>query len=338
MKLGVSVVVVLVLTFVTSGQDLKKRIGSIDFYGYSGLNVDNIRAALPLHEGDLYPGAEETIRGINKAVRLATVGAPTDIAPVCCDKQGNYMIYVGLPGNSIKHMQYNPVPKGKIRLPAEILMLYEQTMGAATAAVLKGNAREDTSKGYSLSITDESLRAKQLAGRAYAIRNERLLHRVLDSSSEARQRIAAAHMLGYTRQSSHQIAGLVRASHDPDEAVRNNATRALGVLAESNPKIAPRIPASGFIEMLNSGSWSDRNKAAWVLDILTKNRDSKLLNDLRSQALVSLIEMARWQRPSHAYTARILLGRIAGIEDERLRQLANEDNAEQIIDALTKKF
>jgi hypothetical protein len=86
--------------------------------------------------------------------------------------------------------------------------------------------------------------------------------------------------------------------------------------------------------MLSSASWTDRNKAGWVLTSLTKNRDPELLRQLRSEALISLIEMARWRNAGHAYNARILFGRIVGIEEERLEQLAGADNADEIIKEL----
>jgi hypothetical protein len=221
--------------------------------------------------------------------------------------------------------------------PPQIKELYQQTMDALSASVLQGNAREDRSKGYALSINDQGLRAKQLAVRAYAFQHESLIRAVLDSSRDARQRIVAAYLLGYARQSRQQIAYLVRASHDADETVRNNATRALGVLGESSPSVAAQIPAGRFIDMLSSGSWTDRNKAGWVLSTLTKSRDPKLLAQLRSEALVSLIEMARWRNAGHAHNARILLARIAGVEEERANQLANAGKVEEIINALGLK-
>ena len=316
------------------GQDKPRHIGSIDFYGYDGFNLEQIRSALPLHVGDSFPGPFETVESIQKAVVSVIGRPPTDVSSVCCDAQGNYMIYIGLPGASIKHTEYNPVPKGNTRFPPEIVELYERTMDALSASVLKGTAREDTSKGYALSTTEPALRTKQLAVRAYATQHEKLIRAVLDSSSEARQRIVAAYLLGYTRQSRQQIAYLVRATLDVDDTVRNNATRALAVLAESSPKIAARIPAGGFIRMLSSGSWTDRNKVAWVLTSLTSSRDPKLLAQLRSEALVALSEMARWRNSGHAYYARLLLARIAGIEEERARQLANADNVDEIMKTL----
>ena len=316
------------------GQEKPRRIGSIDFYGYAGLNLDQIRAALPLHVNDPYPGPAETLEKITKAVTSVIGRPPTDIDPVCCNRDGNYMLFVGLPGASIKETKLNPVPTGKLQLPQEVTQLYKEAMDALIASVLDGNAREDISKGYALSTTDSRLRAKQEAVREYATKHEKLIRDVLATSNEPEQRIAAAYFLGYANQSKTQITDLVRASHDANDVVRNNATRALGVLADSNPKVAAQIPAGPFIEMLNSGSWSDRNKGGWVLESLTKGRDPKLLAQLRSEALTSLIEMARWHSAGHAYTLRVLLGRIAGIEEERLTKLASRDTADEIINAL----
>jgi len=42
--------------------------GSIDFYGYGGLNLEQIKAALPVRVGDLFPDSFELIEEINKAV------------------------------------------------------------------------------------------------------------------------------------------------------------------------------------------------------------------------------------------------------------------------------
>jgi hypothetical protein len=329
--------IVLFVATTALAQEQPGLIGAIEFYGYAGLDVDQVRAALPVHVGDPFRGSSETTGAIRKAVTSVIHRPPTDVAPVCCDAQGKFMIYIGLPGRSIKQTKYNPDPTGKTRLPPQIVDLYKQTMDASSAALLRGAISEDSSQGYALSTSDSDVRSKQLAARAYALQHERLIRNVLDTSSDAQQRIVAAHLLGYARQSSQQIASLVRASHDPDETVRNNATRALGVLAASNAKVAARIPAGGFIEMLSSVSWTDRNKAGWVLASLTRSRDPKLLARLRSEAWVPLMEMARWRSVGHAYSFRILLARIDGIEEQRAQQLANAANPDEFINALQNR-
>jgi hypothetical protein len=318
-------------------QDDPKRIGEIEFYGYGGLDVGRIRAALPLREGDELPSSpeaiEEALNRLKEIIEQTTGHPPTDVQAVCCDDRGDGMIYIGLRGKTSGSITYNPAPKGKSRLPSKIVDLYEESLDDLVEAVTKG-AVEDQSKGYALS-TDSTLRPKQLAMRAYALQHERQLHRVLKFSSDEQQRSVAAHILGYARQSNEQLAALVQASCDVDEIVRNNAIRALIVLAGADPKVRARIPASQFIKMLSSGFWTDRNKASLLLSILTEGRDPKLLAQLRAQSLDSLIEMARWRNPSHAYAARIVLGRVAGIGEKRLQQLLHDNQVETVIKALS---
>lgn len=329
--------VLLLFAPVICGQEKPKRIGEIEFYGYVGLDVEKVRVAMPVHEGDPFTTSDdiflETINRVKKEIKRVTGRPPTDVAAVCCDAQGNYMIYIGLLGNSIRTSRYNHVPKLKLRLPTRIVELYQESNQLSSVLVRKGVASKDDSKGYALS-SDANLRANQLTMRAYALGHERLLRRVLRSSADPEQRTVAANLLGYARQSRAQIADLVWASHDVDDGVRNDAIRALGVLAASSPKVASQIPPEGFIDMVSSGSWTDRNKAAFLLNELSKRRDPKLLGQLRSRGLDSLIEMARWRSRGHADFARILLGRIAGIEETRLQQLVAAGHVGQIIEAL----
>ena len=327
--------IILLLAVVAFGQENHRRIGEIDFYGYAGFDLDKVRSALPLREGDDFSDSDfvGTLDRISAAITKVIGKPPTDIVVVCCDDQGGQMIYIGLPGRSIRNVRFNLPPKGSVHFPARVNDLYQQTMEASSKEVRKGAGKEDESKGYAIS-SDPELRAKQLATREYATHHEQLVLRVLASSEDAEQRIVAAHILGYARQSRGQIAALVRAGYDTDDIVRNNAIRALGVLAQSNPRVAARIPAEQFIVMLNSGSWTDRNKAGFLLDELSRRRNPKLLSRLRSQALDSLIEMARWRSRGHAGTARILLGRIAGIEETRLQRLVDAGEVDQIINAL----
>ena len=79
--------IVLLLAAVASGQDKHKRIGEIDFYGYAGLDLNRIRVALPLREGDDFPDSNDvffdTINRIREAVKRVIGKPPTDIAVVC---------------------------------------------------------------------------------------------------------------------------------------------------------------------------------------------------------------------------------------------------------------
>jgi hypothetical protein len=70
---------------------------------------------------------------------------------------------------------------------------------------------------------------------------------------------------------------------------------------------------------------------------LTKSHDPKVLALLRAEALDALIEMARWRSDGHAEAARLLLGRIAGIEEDRLNKLVVAGQLDAILDALNPR-
>ena len=144
------------------------------------------------------------------------------------------------------------------------MKLQDELDAAWTAAVMNGHATEDDSEGYTLT-NDPRARRAELAIRAYALQNEDLILRALASSSDATHRAIAAHMLGYGRQSDEQIDALAHASLDLDSDVRNNALRALWVLAGARPNLAQRIPpetarAHSKAESMNSISASAKKK------------------------------------------------------------------------------
>jgi hypothetical protein len=313
-------------------QDKPARIGEVEFFGYEGLDPVKIRKALPFQEGDMisHETWAEKQKQAYQAVKQATDKTPTDVAAFCCDAHGDVIVYVGLSG---KPARYLPAPTGTAHFPSNVISLYEQFLSGLEEAVSKGAHTEEHSLGYALAEY-APLRAIQLKMRAYAVDHEGLIRDVLEKSADEQQRVAASLLLGYARQSGSQLIALVRASRDANGDVRNNATRALGVLLGSNPQLAKQIPPDSFIEMLLSGTWTDANKASFLISELTRSRDPKLLARLRkTEVLARLFEMARW-RTEHANTARAILGRIAGIEETRLQRLLANGQVDVIVNAI----
>jgi hypothetical protein len=186
------------------------------------------------------------------------------------------MVYIGLPGESYAPLTFNPAPAQNVRLPKAAVALRDDMENASMNAVMKGQATEDDSQGYALT-NEPKTRKIQLAMREYALRNEGLLCQVLVSSSDAQHRATAAQMLGYPRQSDEQVNALVSASLDADDGVRNDAVRALMVLARAKPDVSTQIPPEPFVRLLRSAMWTDHNKASLLLLALTDSRDPKLL-------------------------------------------------------------
>ena len=326
-------VIAVFLAASAAAQDKVKRIGEIEFFGSGGIDLNKLRAALPFHEGDefRFETMEEKLRQSAEAVKQVTGHSPTDMAPTCCDDRGNWIIYVGV---SRKTVRYNPPPKGASPvLPKNVLNIYERFMSALMEGVQAGKAAEDRSKGYALSEYPP-LRSTQLEMRAYAVGREALLRTVLEKCRNDQQRIVASELLGFARQSRSQLNALVQATHDGNGTVRNNATRALLVLVDSNSNLRRAIPVEGFIHLLSSGTWTDLNKTGSLLELITRDRNPTLLARLRkAEVQESLIEMARW-RTGHAGAARYILGRIAGVDEELLQQLVTSGDLEEILSRL----
>ena len=328
-------VAILIATAPAFSQAESFPIGAIEFYGHAGVDADRLRGALPLRVGDqVVSGTKEKIvADITQAIKQKTGHDVVDVAPVCCDERGRLLFYIGLRDQSVRQTAYNTEPRGSARLSPTAIKVHHDAEQALSEAMSRGVSGEDDSQGYALSLDPEA-RAKQLALHEYAARHSTSVRQVLASARDVEQRQIAAEILGYANRSREQIRALIRASHDVDSGVRNNAIRALVVLARSSSEASAMIPGECFVDLLNSGIWTDRNKSVALLAVLTKGRDTRLLACLREQALTSLVDMARWSNRGHADNARLLLGRIAGIDEKTLSAMLDKQEIEPIIKGL----
>jgi hypothetical protein len=300
-------------------------VGSIDLYGTEGVDAHAVRANLPLKVADFAP---MNTSNTHIAFEKATGHSPIEVASVCCDVQGRAMIFVGLGGRRPPNA---PKPTESIRLAKSLLDVYDE-FGPELLSAVKTHAPEEHSSGYALSAAP-GLRAIQLRMHEAALAHTPELIKVLDRSNDDPSRRAAAHLLGYAQRSQQQVDALGKAAQDPDEGVRNNATRALGVLVKAFPETADRMNLDYFLALIHSPVWTDRNKAAMVLEAVSKR--SSAAERIREGALAPLVEMARWNAP-HRMTAWMILGRIGGLKEEILAEKIKKGHGEQIIAAATR--
>ena len=328
--------VLLVFSLACTAQSEYIRIGSIEFFGTAGIDVPKVHAQVAAHETqNISSDAIEPLQQqLRKEVAAETGHPATDAAAVCCDADGELMLYIGLGGANSRSVPHLPAPQGSSCLPHNALDLYDRATDANVKAVQSGDGAEDDALGYSLGH-NPALRHAQLEMREFALHNLATIESALRDCSQNKHRRAAAELLGYADTSSQQISELVRASGDSDTTVRNNAVRALEVLSSSSKKV--EIPAESLIPLLNSDQWTDRNKAGLLFMRLTSSGDSKLLAALASQSLDSLVEMARWKDKGHALAYRIVLGRIGGLDERVSEEMANQGRTEELIAAARKR-
>lgn len=308
------------------------QVGAIDFFGAQGMDTAPILAKLPIHSGDTIKMAEldRLLDAMNAEMLAATGKTPTDMNFVCCDSPNRPDFYIGLQGNSYKPLNHTLMPSGDAKLLPEAVTLYGRDMELLQESIQRGVGGEDDSKGYTLS-NYPAARDLQLQMRVFAMAHTGEIERVLREAKDVGQRRASAMLLGYAERSTAQVAALAAASNDEDSEVRNNAIRALIVLASGGP--LKDLDARPFIALQFSGSWTDRNKSSFLLEKLTAGRDPALLVQLRKQAMGPLIDGARWTSKDHAFPFLEILGRIGGIDDARLAKLISTGATDQIIAA-----
>ena len=303
----------------------KMVFSHVYFFGYQGLDLKKIEADIPLKPGtemaESKKGNDALLEGVNRVVEELVGKKTTDIATVFYQK--SWTAYVGLPGASCQTVVHNPVPDGDDTLPNTMIQTYDENM-VANMQSLKTGLPADQAKCEKL----EELSKEQ---------TKPIVPRVMQVLAEAKdhhQRTVAAHCLGLVATTQGQIDALADAANDENAGVRNNAVRALAVIASSKSEVAKLIPAERFVKLISSGTWVDRNKGSFVIASLVRNyHNAKLLARLKQDSLPALKEIARWDL-GHASPALEILAAMADFPMSKTMALMRDGKQQEIIDAV----
>jgi hypothetical protein len=311
------------------------RVGIIDLYGLHKITASQVREALGVAVGD----SLTAMAMFEVPSRLAGIPgvASASIDPVCCE-DGKTMLYVGVSEDGAPTLELRAPPTGASRLPMDVMVAGEQFANAHERAVMRGFVKEDVSQGHSL-MADSAARMIQLSFIPLAAKHLDTLRKVLRTSSDPDHRAFAAEVLGYAANKQSVVPDLVYAMRDHSPDVRNNATRALALIAmfgQQHPELKITVPYEPFVDLLNSLAWTDRNKASLALMGLTESRNPALLAALKARAFDSIVEIARWSNPGHAMAGIFMLGRMAGIADPEIYAMYERGERDKIIEAARK--
>ena len=329
---------------VSAGTDLGQQlppVGIVDLYGLRKVSQRQVLLAVNVKPGDDALHVLQTRDEILRRIRSIKGVDGAAIEVVCCsDADKKSIVFVGIRERGTSDLVFREAPKGDVRLPAEFVKAGEDFQRAFQNALGARDFTEDSSQGYSL-MGFKQVRDVQQRFITLASPNYQILRRVLRESGEPWHRALAAMMIAYAADRQSVIDDLAFAMDDPDDTTRNNATRALILLAkyaQAHPDAKLRIPPLPFVRMLNSLSWTDRNKSAGALDTLTLARDPSLIAELRRQALDSLAEMARWQNPGHALPSFNILARVAGLSEDEIAKAWSSPDREKQVQSLVQRI
>ena len=296
-------------------------IGIIDTYGLRTVSETDLLRAVAVKPGSEALQTMTSQQDIVARIKLLPNVADASLSLVCCDDaEGKSILFVGVREKETPPLIFRPAPTGNVRLPAEIVKAGEDFEQGFTKALEAKEFTEDDSQGNTF-FTHKQTRAVQERFATLATPNIAILRRVIRESSDPKQRALATQVIAYARDKRSVVDDLAYAMADPDGGTRNNAMRALIVIAKyanANPKLKIKVPTLLFVRMLNSLEWTDRNKSAGALDALTIGRDPQLLAQLKREALDSLAEMARWKNPGHAQSSFKILARIARMTEDEI--------------------
>ncbi len=306
-------------------------VGVIDFYGLNKVTRDRIQKTLGFKEGDPFPASKGNVEE-----RLDEIPGVVEshLEAVCCD-EGKMVLYVGIEERGAAHFDLREAPEGEVTLAPEIMTLYRRYFDAFEEALRRGSTAEDLTHGHSL-MADPLVREIQLEFPGVAETHLGDLRNVMRNSADDEQRAIATFLIGYAPKKDQVAEDLQFALRDADPGVRANAARAivaLAVYARLHADSGIKLEPTWFIEMVNSLSWSDRERALKALQILTDGRDAQMLEQLRNRALPALVEMSRWKTLEHALPAFVLTGRVAGLSEQQIQDAWTRGDRESVIAA-----
>jgi hypothetical protein len=312
------------------------QVGVIDHYGTRTADV-KFEECLPFRINDTIKFLTDSISYVNTKRQIVDciLNQPSikqaDISFVCCYEEGKWMAFIGTSDKPKADFNSNSKTKD-VRLPAEFTESYDSLMNLIVEAIQNGQATEDDSEGHAL-FDYPPCRKIQERFKVYAAHHLGLLRDVIQHSKYPHEREAAVTIIAYYHDKKDIVKDLEIGANDDHEGVRNDAVRALGIIlnyAQRRSDIRISISPDPFIQLMQSISWTDRNKSSRVLLTMSDQRDPKLLKQLKETILQPLVDMAVWQSYGHAMPGYVMLGRIAGWTDQEIHESAKRDRREMV--------
>ncbi|HEV3329975.1 MAG TPA: HEAT repeat domain-containing protein [Bryobacteraceae bacterium] len=301
------------------------HVREIDVYGAGKVTAARILREAKLQTGQPLPASkgdlEDRINAISGILRAR-------VEAVCCEG-ADAILFVGVEQKGGPRVAFRSDPTGKSVLPENLAGDYQEFVEIVRQAV-----QQKASSDLVSSSTADAARGLEAKFASFTGDHMAELRDVLRNSEDPEQRAIAAAVIGYAPKKADVVADLQFALQDPDESVRSSALRSLKALAAAgarDPSLAVSISPTWLIELLNSLVLSDRLQAAEILVTLSDRHEAAVIDQMRARALPALAEMARWETLRYSLPPFLLVGRIAGLNEQEIHQRWSNGERETVI-------
>jgi hypothetical protein len=301
------------------------RVHDIDFYGIGKVPASKILHETKLQPGEPLPSSKGALEDrINEIPGIQRVR----VEALCCEG-ADAILFIGVEEKDGPRVAFRSEPTGLAVLPPDVTSGYQEFVDVVRDAIQQkaGSDQVKLSTANSAHALEDKLAL-------YAGQHVVELRNVLRTTADPEHRAIAAAVIGYAPRKAEVVGDLQYALQDPDEAVRSNALRSMKSLAAAasrDSNLGIRISPTWLIELLNSLVLSDRLQSSDILVTLTEHHEAAVLDQIRERALPALVEMARWETLRYALPPFLLVGRIAGLEEQEIQQQWSNGDREPVI-------
>lgn len=300
--------------------DAQQTLEAIDLFGTDQITAEQVRSRL----GDTIRamvrtrmgGDRERARAMYDRVRagIHEMGAfaYVELALVNYPERGGAYLTVDVVDESDREerMSFSPAPTDDVPDPGGLLAAWREYERTGLELLMGGeiSSAPDCAAHHCLWGFDHpSLAPYRERFEAVPEHRDELV-RVLREDRDAEDRAAAAYLLAHLTGVQELVDALVPSISDPDETVRNNAMRVLGIVVNERPGV--ELDLEPVLRAVRYPATTDRNKAMLVLFGVAGRPE--LQDRIVRGAGPVLLEALRLRQPNNHDTAYLILRRLSG--------------------------
>jgi hypothetical protein len=315
------------------------RVGKVEVYGNERLDAAKLAQVAGVRLGEaLTTSRREAEERLEKEAGIIEA----HVEGHCCLGQ-DIVLYIGVLESGSKPFALHSPPREDLALPTKIDLVYQRLVRALEAAHERGAVGESYDRGYPLSEDPEARRAQETLALVVDPYVEDL-GQILRNATDEPVRAAAAYILAFTKHKAKAEPHLQYALRDFDPDVRLNALRSLEFVRQALEAVPPdadgnrkTVSPTWLIEMLQAVTLQDRVEASRMLVRMVQRDNQSALQQMEERALPALVQMAKWTLPEHAQAAYTLLGRIAGLPEDKIQSSFRDNRRETVLEPIRER-